>query len=184
MEKYNFFDFNRKICSTIILLGILYSIIGIYGLINPMNFSLYVIYILAFLFLIGGFNNFVKGIKFTDVPGYHWGLSIFTGAVEILLALSLFFTPFVSQLYIIMYIGAFLIVKGIFIFINVLAHKKAFPGLYSYNIGSAIIDILFGILLMLLPVFSQQFLFLAIAWFILFSGINLITTGFMLRKQK
>lgn len=182
MNNTIFQNFNQKVSTALIFTGILYSIIGILGLINPIAFSVYLIYILAFFFLVNGFNNFVKGIKFTDVPGFHWTLSIFLGAIEILLALSLFFTPFISQIYMIIYAGIFLIIKGIFILVNVISHKKLFPNLYSHNLGSGVIDLLFGILLLFLPIFSQQFLFLAVAWYILFCGINLIISSIALKK--
>lgn len=183
MKNTIFQDFNHKVSTALIFTGILYSLIGIFGLINPVAFSMYLIYILAFFFLVNGFNNFVKGIKFINVPNFHWALSIFLGTIEILLALSLFFTPFISQIYMIIYAGVFLLIKGIFIIVNVVSHKKIFPNLYSHNLGSGIIDLLFGILLIFLPIFSQQFLFLAVSWYILFCGINLVISALALKKS-
>ncbi|MGL5669907.1 MAG: DUF308 domain-containing protein [Cetobacterium sp.] len=44
-------------------------------------------------------------------------------------------------------------------------------------------DILFGVLLMVVPFISQQFIFLCIAWYILFSGINLVMISFSIKRN-
>lgn len=184
MENLNFHDFGKKMRSLLLLTGGLYFIVGVLGLINPVLFSIYLVFILAIFFFINGVKNLTKGIKFRKVPDFHWGVFAFMGVIEILLAISLFTTPFSSQIFIIMYAGIFMIIKGIFIMVNLLTHKKLFTNLERYGVGSGVIDLLFGILLVMLPFFSQQFLFLAVSWYILFTGVNLIITGISLNKNQ
>ncbi|MGL5664272.1 MAG: DUF308 domain-containing protein, partial [Cetobacterium sp.] len=73
--------------------------------------------------------------------------------------------------------------KGIFVVFNSLFHKNIFPGLSSVTFSSGLIDVLFGILLTVVPFISQQFIFLCIAWYILFSGINLVMISFSIKRN-
>ncbi|WP_418966243.1 DUF308 domain-containing protein, partial [Cetobacterium sp.] len=82
------------------------------------------------------------------------------------------------------YAGIFMIFKGIFIVLNILFNRKIFPSLVDFSLGSGVIDLLFGILLITLPFFSQQFIFLCIAWYILFSGANLILSAFYFKRAQ
>ncbi|MEG0069336.1 HdeD family acid-resistance protein [Cetobacterium sp.] len=176
-------EFNKKIFSYLLFTGILFSIVGIFGIFSPTIFSIYLVYILAAFFLVSGVKNFTKGFQFRKITNFHWGLYIFLGALEIIISLSLLATPFASQIYMIIYAGIFMIFKGIFILLNVLFNRKIFPSLVSFSLGSGIIDVLFGFLLVALPFFSQQFIFLCIAWYILFSGANLILSAFSFKSS-
>lgn len=176
-------EFNRKVFLYLLITGIIFSLIGILGIFSPTIFSIYVIYILAFFFLVNGVKNFTKGFQFKHITNFHWGLYILIGVLEIIIALSLLSAPFASQIYMIIYAGIFMLFKGIFIVVNVIFNRKVFPSLINFSLGSGIIDTLFGILLIVLPVFSQQFLFLCIAWYILFSGANLVLSAFSFKKS-
>lgn len=176
--------FNSKVFTYLLVTGILFSLVGIFGIFSPTVFSIYLVYILAAFFLVNGVKNFTKGFQFRNMPNFHWGLYIFIGALEIIISLSLFSTPFASQIYMIIYAGIFMIFKGIFIILNILFNRKIFPSLVDFSLGSGIIDTLFGILLVVLPFFSQEFIFLCIAWYILFSGANLILSAFYFKRSQ
>lgn len=177
-------EFNKKVFTYLLVTGILFSIVGVFGVFSPTIFSVYLVDILAAFFLVSGVKNFTKGFQFRKVANFHWGLYIFIGVLEIIISLSLFSTPFASQIYIIIYAGIFMIFKGIFIILNILFNRKIFPSLVDFSLGSGIIDTLFGILLVALPFFSQEFIALCIAWYILFSGANLILSAFYFKKSQ
>lgn len=177
-------EFNKKVFYYLLLTGILFSLVGVFGIFSPTIFSIYLVDILAAFFLVSGIKNFTKGFQFRKVTNFHWGLYIFIGILEIIIALSLLSTPFASQIYLIIYAGIFMIFKGVFIVINVLFNRKVFPSLVDFSLGSGVIDFLFGLLLVGLPFFSQQFIFLCIAWYILFSGANLILSAFYFKKSQ
>ncbi|MDX8335624.1 MULTISPECIES: HdeD family acid-resistance protein [Cetobacterium] len=177
-------EFNKKIFTYLLVTGILFSLVGIFGVFSPTIFSIYLVDILAAFFLVSGVKNFTKGFQFRKVPNFHWGLYIFIGVLEVVISLSLFSTPFSSQIFMIIYAGIFMIFKGIFIVLNILFNRKIFPSLVDFSLGSGIIDLLFGILLVALPFFSQQFIFLCIAWYILFSGANLILSAFYFKRSQ
>ena len=177
-------EFNKKVFTYLLVTGILFSIVGVFGIFSPTIFSMYLVDILAAFFLVSGVKNFTKGFQFRKVANFHWGLYIFIGVLEIIISLSLFSTPFASQIYIIIYAGIFMIFKGIFIILNILFNRKIFPFLVDFSLGSGIIDTLFGILLVALPFFSQEFIALCIAWYILFSGANLILSAFYFKKSQ
>ncbi len=177
-------EFNKKIFTYLLVTGILFSLVGIFGVFSPTIFSIYLVDILAAFFLVSGVKNFTKGFQFRKVPNFHWGLYIFIGVLEVVISLSLFSTPFSSQIFMIIYAGIFMIFKGIFIVLNILFNRKIFPSLVDFSLGSGVIDLLFGILLVALPFFSQQFIFLCIAWYILFSGANLILSAFYFKRSQ
>ena len=177
-------EFNKKVFTYLLVTGILFSIVGVFGIFSPTIFSVYLVDILAAFFLVSGVKNFTKGFQFRKVANFHWVLYIFIGVLEIIISLSLFSTPFASQIYIIIYAGIFMIFKGIFIILNILFNRKIFPSLVDFSLGSGIIDTLFGILLVALPFFSQEFIALCIAWYILFSGANLILSAFYFKKSQ
>ncbi|MCQ8211110.1 DUF308 domain-containing protein [Cetobacterium somerae] len=177
-------EFNKKIFTYLLVTGILFSLVGIFGIFSPTIFSIYLVDILAAFFLVSGVKNFTKGFQFRKVPNFHWGLYIFIGVLEVIISISLFSTPFASQIYMIIYAGIFMVFKGIFIVLNILFNRKIFPSLVDFSLGSGIIDLLFGILLVALPFFSQQFIFLCIAWYILFSGANLILSAFYFKRSQ
>jgi len=176
-------EFKKKVFTYLLVTGIIFSLVGIFGIFSPTIFSVYLVDILAAFFLVSGVKNFTKGFQFRKVPNFYWGLYIFIGVLEVVISLSLFSSLSVSQIYMIIYAGIFMLFKGMFIFLTILFNRKIFPSLVDFSLGSGIIDLLFGVLLVALPFFSQQFIFLCIAWYILFSGANLILSAFYFKRS-
>ncbi|MCS5420824.1 MULTISPECIES: HdeD family acid-resistance protein [Psychrilyobacter] len=158
------------------LLAVLYIITGISGVIYPVVFSVYLIYILGAFFLLSGVINFIDGIKNLNNPAYHWGMSLFLGIIEIILSFSIFISPILSEVYLIVYIGILLLIRGLFIIFNSFGKKDE---LKTPHMSTAVVSILFGMLFVGIPMFSTELIVLAIAWFIIFSGVDLfiITMG-------
>lgn len=179
----NFQDFSKQASSSLLWTGILFVIIGIMGLWQPAFLAIYIVYMIAFFFLFAGCESLYRGFKFSSVKGYHYGLAIFTGLIEVLLAIALIAFPMASEFAIFIYIGVFLVIKGIFVIINVLTHKKAFPALFNCSLGGGIIDLLFGIVLLVMPFFSNLFLIYVLAWYFLFCGINFIVNSITLKND-
>lgn len=176
--------FSRKIFLYLLYTGILFTAIGIYGVFEPISFSNYLVYILAFFFFMGGIKNFTKGFELKSIiPDFHWGLYILVGAMEIIISLSLLRNPFPAQINLIIYAGIFMILKGIFIALNLFLNRSLSPRMSNSGIVSSIIDILFGSLLIIFPTFAQQFIVLCIAWYILFSGAHFILAAFSFKKR-
>lgn len=179
-------DFNKRAFLYLLCSGIFFSIIGVLGVFSPVFFSIYLVYILGAFFLVSGIQNFTRGFQFRKVKDFHWGMLIFIGFLEIILSLSLFTTPVEDAFFIIVYIGLFMAFKGIFIIVNLIFNKKVFPELMNTSFGSGVIDLLFGILLVVVPLrypeLSLQFVFLCIAWYILFSGASLILGAFTFKR--
>lgn len=175
-------EFSKKIYYYLLICGLIFSVIGLYGVFSPVIFSNYLIYILAFFFFMNGIKNFTKGIEYRNLPDFHWGTYLFLGIIEVIVSFSLFTYPFANQIMLVVYCGIFMIIKGIFIIFNLIFDKKLFPYLTNLGLGSGIIDMIFGILLVTLPFFAQEFFVLCIAWYILFVGINFIASGFAFKK--
>jgi len=165
-----------KACGGLYLLSILYIIAGISGIVYPVAFSMYLIYILGAFFLLSGIVNSIDGIKNLKNPKYHWGMSLFLGIIELILSFSIFTSPVLSGIYLIVYIGMLLLVRGLFVISSLLGRKDE---LKTPHMSTGIVSILFGILFVVIPVFSSELIVLVIAWFIIFSGVDLfvITMG-------
>lgn len=175
---------NLKFISNYFLVsGIVFTLLGILGLFNPTFFSIYLVELLAIFFMIGGVKNLTKSLQLKK-EGYQSGGFIFFAVIEILFALSLMITPFSSQIYLIVYVGIFVFIKGVLILLNILFKLHMFDDFYSSTLGHSLIDIVFGIVLVTLPLFSQQFIILCLAWYLLFAGINFIVSSFYLNNTK
>ncbi len=158
------------------LLAVLYIITGISGIVYPVGFSIYLIYILGAFFLLSGLINFIDGIKNMKNPKYHWGMSLFLGVIEIILSFSIFTSPVLSEIYLIIYIGMLLLIRGVFIISSSFGRKDE---LKTLHMSTGVVSILFGMLFIGIPLFSTELIVLAIALFIIFSGVDLfiITMG-------
>lgn len=176
-------SFKNQAFSSLFYNGIFGIIIGILGLINLDFMILYIVYMIAFFFLLSGFFTLYMGVKFSKKEGFHHGLYIFMGLTQLLLALSLIAFPLVSGYMVFVYIAVFLLIKGSFIIINIISHKKAFPVLASASLSTGIIDLLFGLVLIIMPFISTQFLLMVLAWYFIFSGVNSIASAFTLKKE-
>lgn len=155
----------------IYILSALYIIIGGVGVVHPILFSVYLISILGAFFLLNGINNLYEGIKNMKDPSYHWGMSVFLGIMEIILSLSIFVHPVVSEIYLIIYVGMLILIRGLFILLNE-GFGKNRPK--THHTSGAVISILFGGLLVGAPLLSNEMIVLMIAWFIILSGVNLL----------
>lgn len=170
---------SSKFQSIFYLISIFYIITGVLGILHPMMFSVYLIFILGAFFLINGGANFIDGVLNLRKEDYHWGMSLFLGIIEIFLALSMFFNPISSQISIVIYVGALLLVRGLFIIFNSLGINIE---LKKHQMSIGIISTLFGILFIVIPFFSQELIVLMVAWFILFSGVNLFVATLSFKK--
>ncbi len=161
----------KKLTLIYSVLGILYTITGILCLAYPLMFSIYLVDILAVLFLLIGITNLLDGIKNIKTPNYHWGINLFLGIVEIILAISVIASPILSGIYLVLYIGFLLFIRGCFIAFNSLSKKSE---LKTPHTSTGIISILFGLLFIIAPLFADKLIAAIIAWFVIFTGIDLI----------
>ncbi len=171
----------KKFTLSFYLLGALYTITGILCMTFPLIFSIYLVYILAFLFLFNGLSNLLDGIRNINTPRHHWGMSLFLGIVEIILSFSIFVSPILSGIYLVLYIGFLLFIRGCFIVFNSFGQKSE---LKTPHTSTGIISILFGLLFIIAPLFSDKLIAITIAWFIIFSGIDLFIIGLGIDKNK
>ncbi len=172
----------QKLSFSFFIIGIILAFLGMWGIVNPLFFSNYLVQVFSLFFLIIGIKNLLKVNEMRKM-GLNYGVFLFMSIIEILFGVTLFLTPFLSQIYLIIYIGTFILIKGILVLLNILFRSKIFDGLYNVTIGQALIDILFGVLLITLPVFSQQLIALGMAWYFVFMGIDFLVGGYQLKKE-
>lgn len=163
------------------LLSVLYIISGAIGIIHPLLFSVYLISVLGAFFLLNGFSSLFDGIKNIKNHNYHWGMSLFLGLMEIILSISIFMFPLMSELYLVMYIGMLILIKGIFIICSSFSKRS---DLKTPHTSTGIISILFGFLLVVSPVLSDKLIILMVAWFIIFSGIDLFVIAMGMKNDQ
>lgn len=176
--------FKKQAFASLFWSGIFFCIIGVLGLINPQFMAIYIVYMIAVFFFLAGFATLYMGFKFHKNPDFHSTLYIFMGLTQLLFAISLVAFPLKSQFLIFIYIAVFLLIKGIFILLNQMSHKHLFPVLSQCSLSTGLIDVLFGVTLLVMPFFSNMFLLMVLAWYFLFCGINFIASAFSLKKAQ
>ena len=64
-------NLSKNIYLTLLVIGIIFSLIGVFAIFNPLVFSIYLIEILAIFFFMNGVKNLTKGIQLIKNPNVH-----------------------------------------------------------------------------------------------------------------
>jgi uncharacterized membrane protein HdeD (DUF308 family) len=114
-----------------------------------------------------------------------WWLVLLRGILALLLGILLFTNTAATLTVIMMFLGAYWLVDGMFI-ITASIHGRKQNASWGWGIFVGILSILAGLVILLHPmlsaVFTTTFLAYFVGFMILISGISSIVTGFQLRK--
>lgn len=171
-----------------LILGILLAFTGGMGIFTPMAFSISLIYILSYGFLLMGFLNIYYAFKGRKNKYFHWGLILFNGVVDILASICIFINPFQSIIVLLIYIGILIMFKGFsLIFTKSKTFKNEIPeahGLRAIVVTRGILDVIFGIMIILCPLVLEFILPMLIGFYLLFSGILMIIYSLQIKTLK
>lgn len=161
----------------ILVYGILVLLLGLAALINPLLTSLATGLFLGAVLLVYGVSAIASGLSSLSRRA-RW-IEILLGVLSILAAILTVFNPFAGVLSLVLLIGGWLFVMGIFEIIG--AVRSAHDRLWRLLLG--IIDTVLGALLLFSgPPTGIAFLALAVALSLLFRGTFLIILALGLRR--
>lgn len=157
--------------------GVLVILLGFLALINPLATSMATGLFLGVVLLVYGVSAIASGLSSLSRRA-RW-LEIILGVLSILAAILTVFNPFASALSLVLLIGSWLFVMGLFEIVG--AIRSAHDRMWRLLLG--ILDtVLGGLLLFSGPVTGISFLAFAVALSLLFRGAFLIVLALGLRR--
>lgn len=156
------------------------------GIFNPVIFSVSLIYILSYGFLLMGFLNIYYAFKGRNNKYFHWGLILFNGIIDILASICIFINPFQSMIVLLIYIGILIMFKGFtLIFTKSKSFTNEIPEAHSLRaivVTRGILDVIFGVMIVLCPLILDFILPMLIGFYLLLSGILMVIYSFQIKK--
>lgn len=130
--------------------------------------------------LVDGIFGIVDSIRYRDRIG-NWWLWLLEGILGVIVGVLTLFMPGVTALILLMFIAAWAIVGGVLRIIAAIQLRKEIEGEWLLGLGG-VLSILFGVLLVVVPVAGiLSLVWLIGIWAVVF-GILLIMLAFRLRR--
>ncbi len=115
-----------------------------------------------------------------------WWIVLLRGITVLVLGLLLLFNPGSTLITIMIFLGAYWFVDGIFIIINTLQRRKKMES-WGLGILSGVLGVIAGLVVFVHPlattVLTQVFLIYFLAFMAIANGVSSIVTGIKLRKE-
>lgn len=172
-----------------IVFGLGFMIFGGLALFNPEFFAVYIISVIGWFFIFGGVGNFIYAIKGKGNPAFHWGTMLFMAILEIVSGIIVITNPIFSLYFLTIYIGVFLLFRG---FSIIFAKNPGYGllgvedshtnGLRSLNNLNGILDIIFGIMAMIIPLFAEQVFIYTLIFYLILGGLLILIYGAQIRS--
>ena len=176
----------KKLWYYYLIIGILLAITGLIGIFNPLGFSISLIYVLSWSFLLMGLLNIYYAYQGRKNKYLHWGIVLVSGIIDILAAFSIFYNPFESAVILLIYLGILMLFRGFsLIFTRGKAVADEIPEVHNIRsilIMRGILDIIFGILLVVCPLLMGYILPIIIGFYLLFMGILFIIYSIQVKR--
>lgn len=160
-----------------IIAGVLYAILGIYLLMNPevnlLGLSLY----LSFIVLFGGISEISTYWK--EPAGMRDGWILASGILSVVIGIYFLLGGFVALPIVIPYvIGFWMLVYGVLRVIRSFKVRQVLPTLSKGLLLTGGAGIIFGVLLMLHPLFTSTVIAYIISIVFIYEGIVLLVDAF------
>jgi uncharacterized membrane protein HdeD (DUF308 family) len=133
----------------LLIAGIILILIGVFGIIQPLNTFLYLVKYLGFALMLSSLLLFIHVFSTKTLKGEHRWL-IADGLIDMVLAVLLIFNPFLSVIAFPLLIGSWLVIRGVIKILHYAFVSRLVFGSVSILIVG-IISLISGILIMVLP---------------------------------
>ncbi|MEN3930657.1 HdeD family acid-resistance protein [Microvirga sp. W0021] len=160
------------------LRGLCAIIFGLIALFIAPAAILSVVYLAGAYMLVGGIFGLISAWRAAQAD-QRWGWLTFEGIINILAAMVAFFWPFATALAFIFMLAAWSIVSGIFMLAAAFQYQGDGKG---WLILSALVSVIFGIILFVSPMVSAVVLTWWVGIYAVIFGIGIIILAFKLRK--
>jgi uncharacterized membrane protein HdeD (DUF308 family) len=157
--------------------GILSVIFGLIIFLSPGIGAIALAYYFGILAFIAG-SFMVVGAVTNKASNPHWGWWLFEGVLDVIFGVIVISYPLMSIAIFILFIGVWAIFMGMAQVISFFTVSAKGKGLFLFG---GIISIIFGILLILNPIFGAMSLTMLIGIFVLFYGIFAIMLSFKIK---
>lgn len=118
----------------------------------------------------------------SDVLKHWWLMPTIRGILAIILAFILFFYPVHTLIFLISFIGAFILVSGIITLIMAIA-RRPYDLFWRNYAGDGLLGIVIGLLVLFWPAITGFILIYLLAIWALVSGLLQIASGWRLRQH-
>jgi uncharacterized membrane protein HdeD (DUF308 family) len=165
--------------SVLIVRGIVSVVIGLVAFLWPGITIAALVVIFGAYAIIDGITNLVLGFSRTGARG-RWA-HVLQGVVGIVVGVLTFVWPTITALVLILFIGAWAIVTGIFEIAAAISLRRVITGEWMLVL-SGIVSILFGILVFAFPLAGAVGISWILGVYAMTAGIILISLGVRLRR--
>jgi uncharacterized membrane protein HdeD (DUF308 family) len=155
----------------LLIRGLLAVVIGMLAMVWPGITMVVIVGIFGLYAVIDGVMNLILGLSRTRTHGRSWAVAL-QGAIGILAGIVTFAWPGITAFALVMFIGAWAIVTGVFEIIAAIRLRRHIKGEWLMAL-SGVISVLFGFLVFTFPTAGA----VGIAWVL---GIYAVTGGMVL----
>jgi uncharacterized membrane protein HdeD (DUF308 family) len=164
----------------ILLRGIFMAIFGIIALVSPGIALLTLVWVFGFYAIIDGVAAIVIGIRTRGEP--HWVWTIVQGVISVLAGIIALIWPGMTALVMLFVVGFWAILLGIGEIAAAFASRKSGATDWGWTLAAGILNIIFGIVLLIWPAGGILALIWLVGIFALAGGIALIVLAFRVRS--
>lgn len=193
MQKNDFLDLANSLkflWKYYIVFGIGFMVFGALALFNPEFFAVYIVSVIGWFFVFGGIGNFIYAIRGKDNPALHWGTILFLGILEIISGIIVITNPIFSLYFLTIYIGVFLLFRGFTLisaknpgYTLIESDSSHLNGIRSLNNLNGVLDIIFGIMAMIIPLFAEQVFIYALIFYLILGGLLVLIYGAQIKSS-
>jgi uncharacterized membrane protein HdeD (DUF308 family) len=165
--------------SALIVRGIVGVVVGIIAFLWPGITIAALVVIFGVYAIVDGITNLVLGFSRTGAHG-RWA-HVLQGVVGIAAGVLTFMWPAISALVLILFIGAWAIITGVFVIVAAIRLRQVITGEWMLVL-SGIVSILFGVMVFAFPLAGAVGISWILGAYAMTAGIILISLGVKLRK--
>ena len=164
----------------VLMRGIFGVIFGVIALVSPGIALLTLVWLFGFYAILDGITAIVIGIRTHGEP--HWVWTIVQGVVSVLAGVIALVWPEVTALALLFVVAFWAIVLGIGEIGGAFASRKSGSNAWGWTLAAGILNVIFGVLLLIWPASGILTLIWLVAIFTLAGGIALIVLAFRVQS--
>ena len=164
----------------VLLRGIFMVMFGFVALVSPGIALLTLVWLFGFYAILDGVAAIMIGIRTRGEP--HWVWTIVQGVVSVLAGVVALIWPGVTALALLFVVAFWAIVLGIGEIGGAFASRKSGSNAWGWTLGAGILNVIFGVLLLIWPASGILTLIWLVGIFTLAGGIALIVLAFRVRS--
>jgi len=173
-------DAAKAVWWLVLMRGIFMVIFGIIALVSPGIALLTLVWFFGFYAILDGIAAIAIGIRTRGEP--HWIWTIVQGVASVLAGVIALIWPGLTALALLFVVAFWAIVLGIGEIGGAFASRKSGSNAWGWTLAAGILNVIFGVLLLIWPAGGILTLIWLVAIFTLAGGIALIVLAFRVRS--